>query len=74
MNVRLRSMRPCSTGWNDLNFWLAIAKVVDGNQPGLVYLGLLPAGIPIGSVSGCGSPGAVAAARGGAGNGSNRVS
>jgi hypothetical protein len=53
----------CTTSWNDLNFWLRIAKLADGNRPGLVYLGLLPSGIPIGGVSGCGAPGAVAAAR-----------
>jgi hypothetical protein len=53
----------CTVSWNDLNFWLRIAKLADGNQPGLVYLGLLPSGIPIGGVSGCGSSGAVAAAR-----------
>jgi len=53
----------CSTGWNDLNFWLGIAKLADGNRPGLVYLGLLPSGIPVGGVTGCGAPGAVAAAR-----------
>jgi hypothetical protein len=50
----------CSTGWNDLLFWLQVAKVVDGNRPGVIYYGLLPAGTPDGPVTGCDSDGASA--------------
>lgn len=49
----------CSTGWNDLLFWLHIAKVVDGmiagDHPDFMYYGLLPVGTPDGPVIGCDS-------------------
>jgi hypothetical protein len=47
----------CSTGWNDLLFWLQIAKVLDGSKPGVIYYGLLPATTPAGPVYGCDSNG-----------------
>ena len=47
----------CSTGWNDLLYWLSIAKTLDGNKPGVIYYGLLPAGTPDGPVIGCDSGG-----------------
>lgn len=50
----------CSTGWNDLLFWLQLAKAIDGNKPGVIYYGLLPAGTPNGPVIGCDSNGASA--------------
>lgn len=45
----------CSTGWNDLLFWLQIAKVIDGSKPDVIYYGLLPVGTPDGPVIGCDS-------------------
>jgi hypothetical protein len=47
----------CSTGWNDLLFWLQIAKTIDGNKPDVIYFGLLPVATPNGPVIGCDSTG-----------------
>ncbi len=51
----------CPSSWNNLLFWLGIAKVVDGNKSNMVYYGLLPSGIPVGGASGCGGGGGTAA-------------
>lgn len=48
----------CPQSWNDLLFWLGIARVVDGNRTDALYYGLFPNGIPIGGASGCGGGGA----------------
>ncbi|PTR33973.1 hypothetical protein C8J98_102160 [Luteibacter sp. OK325] len=50
----------CSTGWNDLLYWLQLAKVIDGTKPGVIYYGLLPAATPNGPVIGCDIGGASA--------------
>lgn len=44
----------CPQSWNDLLFWLGVARVVDGNRTDALYYGLFPAGIPIGGAAGCG--------------------
>ncbi|HSD36035.1 MAG TPA: hypothetical protein VLC92_00920 [Rhodocyclaceae bacterium] len=44
----------CPTSWNNLLFWLAIARVVDGNRSDSLYYGLFPIGLPTGGASGCG--------------------
>ena len=44
----------CSQQWTDLNAALAKVKTNDGNRTDLVYYGLLPSGIPIANVGGCG--------------------
>jgi hypothetical protein len=51
----------CPTSWNNLLFWLAIAKAFDGNKSNAVYYGLLPNGIPLGGAAGCGGGGGTAA-------------
>ncbi len=51
----------CPTSWNNLLFWLGIAKAVDGNKSNTVYYGLLPNGIPLGGAAGCGGGGGTAA-------------
>ncbi len=51
----------CPTSWNNLLFWLGIAKAVDGNRSNMVYFGLLPSGIPRGGAAGCGGGGGTAA-------------
>ena len=51
----------CPTSWNNLLFWLGIAKAVDGNRSNMVYYGLLPNGIPVGNAAGCGGGGGTAA-------------
>ena len=48
----------CPQSWNDLLFWLSIARVVDGNRTDALYYGLFPNGIPTGGASGCGGGGA----------------
>lgn len=55
----------CPQAWNDLLFWLSIARVVDGNRNDSLYYGLFPVGIPIGGAAGCGGGGA------GVGSGAN---
>ena len=44
----------CPQSWNDLLFWLSIARVIDGNRGDVLYYGMFPIGIPIGGASGCG--------------------
>ena len=56
----------CPRSWNNLLFWLSIARVVDGNRSDSLYYGLFPVGIPIGGAAGCGGGGA------GVGSGANR--
>ncbi len=51
----------CPSSWNNLLFWLGIAKAVDGNRSNMVYYGLLPNGIPRGGAAGCGGGGGTAA-------------
>ncbi|MDP2621626.1 MAG: hypothetical protein Q8P46_15880 [Hyphomicrobiales bacterium] len=55
----------CPQSWNNLLFWLSIARVVDGNRSDSLYYGLFPIGIPIGGAAGCGGGGA------GVGSGAN---
>lgn len=47
----------CGPGWDALHGQVANARTADGNQPGWVYYGLLPAGVPMGPVGGCGGGG-----------------
>lgn len=47
----------CGAEWNALHGRVANARTADGNQPGWVYYGLLPAGVPMGPVGGCGGGG-----------------
>lgn len=44
----------CPRSWNDLLFWLSIARVIDGNRGDVLYYGMFPVGLPIGGASGCG--------------------
>ena len=44
----------CPQSWNDLLFWLSIARIIDGNRGDVLYYGLFPIGIPIGGAAGCG--------------------
>ena len=48
----------CPQSWNNLLFWLSIARVVDGNRTDALYYGLFPRGIPTGGAAGCGGGGA----------------
>lgn len=47
----------CGTQWNALHGRVANARTADGNQPGWIYYGLLPTGVPMGPVGGCGGGG-----------------
>jgi hypothetical protein len=47
----------CGTGWNALHADVVNARTADGNQPGWIYYGLLPNGVPMGPVGGCGGGG-----------------
>lgn len=47
----------CGAGWDALHAQVANARTADGNQPGWVYYGLLPTGVPMGPVGGCGGGG-----------------
>jgi hypothetical protein len=47
----------CGTEWNALNARVANARTADGNRPGWIYYGLLPSGVPMGPVGGCGGGG-----------------
>ncbi len=47
----------CGPGWDALHGQVANARTADGNQPGWIYYGLLPAGVPMGPVGGCGGGG-----------------
>jgi hypothetical protein len=51
----------CPTSWNDLLYWLKVARTLDGNLPDHFYYAMLPKGVPIGDTGGCGSPGGVGA-------------
>jgi hypothetical protein len=51
----------CPQSWDNLLFWLNIAKMIDGNRADRLYYALLPAGIPIGGAGGCGGGGSVGA-------------
>lgn len=51
----------CPTSWNDLLFWLKVARVLDGDRPNHFYYALLPSGVPVGDTAGCGNPGGVGA-------------
>ena len=55
----------CPTSWNNLLFWLGIARILDGNRGDRLYYALLPPAIPVGDAAGCGG--------GGAGVGAGRV-
>jgi hypothetical protein len=43
----------CSTEWQALTYWLSLLKLNDGNRGDVIYYGLLPAAMPIGTVGGC---------------------
>lgn len=47
----------CGASWNNLHAQVVNARTADGNQPGWIYYGLLPNGVPIGQVGGCGGGG-----------------
>jgi hypothetical protein len=47
----------CGTGWDALHAQVANARTADGNQAGWIYYGLLPNGVPMGPVGGCGGGG-----------------
>ena len=47
----------CGTAWNTLHGDVVNARTADGNQPGWIYYGLLPNGVPMGPVGGCGGGG-----------------
>ena len=47
----------CGTQWDALHARVANARTADGNRPGWIYYGLLPAGVPMGPVGGCGGGG-----------------
>ena len=47
----------CGAEWDALHGRVANARTADGNQPGWIYYGLLPAGVPMGPVGGCGGGG-----------------
>lgn len=47
----------CGPNWDALHARVANARTADGNQPGWIYYGLLPAGVPMGPVGGCGGGG-----------------
>ena len=51
----------CPTSWQNLLFWLGIAKTIDGNRPDCLYYALLPGGIPVGDAAGCGGGGGAGA-------------
>ncbi len=47
----------CGAGWNALHAQVANARTADGNQPGWIYYGIFPTGVPLGPVGGCGGGG-----------------
>lgn len=47
----------CGPNWDALHGQVANARTADGNQPGWIYYGLLPTGVPMGPVGGCGGGG-----------------
>ncbi len=51
----------CPRSWENLLYWLRIAKLLDGNRDNHLYYALLPNGIPIGNAGGCGGGGSVGA-------------
>jgi hypothetical protein len=55
----------CSTNWNDLLTALQTPRTNDGNRQDWVYYGLLPSGIPVGGLIGCGGPAGTSAGRAG---------
>jgi hypothetical protein len=47
----------CTTNWDALHAAVVNARTADGNQAGWVYYGVLPTGVPMGPVIGCGGGG-----------------
>lgn len=47
----------CGASWDNLHAQVANARAADGNRQGWIYYGLLPNGVPIGMVGGCGGGG-----------------
>ncbi len=47
----------CGANWDALHAAVANARTADGNQAGWIYYGLLPNGVPMGPVGGCGGGG-----------------
>jgi Peptidase M66 len=47
----------CGAPWDALHARVVNARTADGNQPGWIYYGLLPSGVPMGPVGGCGGGG-----------------
>lgn len=54
----------CSQQWLDLNVAIAQARTNDGNRTDVLYVGLIPAGVPIANVGGCNSSGVSAVPNG----------
>lgn len=51
----------CPTSWNNLLFWLGVARTIDGNRANVLYYGLFDPNLPIGGAAGCGGGGSVGA-------------
>ena len=47
----------CTTNWDALHAAVVNSRTADGNQAGWVYYGVLPTGVPMGPVGGCGGGG-----------------
>lgn len=47
----------CGAEWDALHARVAGVRTADGNRPGWIYYGLLPSGVPMGPVGGCGGGG-----------------
>lgn len=47
----------CGSAWDALHGRVVNARTADGNLPGWIYCGLLPTGVPMGPVDGCGGDG-----------------
>ena len=50
----------CGSPWNKLLDQVEVQRTADGNKPGWIYYGLLPAGVPMWPVTGCGGGGLAA--------------
>jgi len=44
----------CPRSWNNLLFWLGVARVIDGNRANHLYYALFDPGLPTGGAAGCG--------------------
>jgi hypothetical protein len=57
----------CPASWNNLLYWLGIARIIDGNRANVLYYGLFDPDMPIGGAAGCGGGGGVGAGASGDG-------